>query len=309
MSEVFGRFFECGIIPVIKIQDSKDALPLCRALLAGGLDVAEITLRTPAGIDSIARISAQLPEVLVGAGTVLDVDSAKRAVAAGAKYIVTPGLNLKVMEYCRENSIPLIPGAVTPSEIETAMSFGYFNIKFFPAETSGGLDAVKALAGPYSQIRFMPTGGLNPDNIGPYLRYGKIISCGATWMAKDELIESGNFAKITELAQKAVELLHGFSLSRLHLPDGESLRKLSGIMPASLGIFGGASISLEPDMNSVGTLGICTNSISRAVAFLRKRGFSFLPDDEKENIIPGTNTDRAVIREKIGDFTVYLYQD
>lgn len=207
MNEVIQQFEKIGIIPVVVIEDAKDAEPLGRALVEGGLPCAEVTFRTEAAEEAIRIMCEKFPDMLVGAGTVLTIEQVDRAVAAGAKFIVSPGINPKVVEYCVNKNIPITPGTCTPSNIETAIEYDLDVVKFFPAEASGGLRYIKAIAAPYTGMRFMPTGGINENNIREYLAYDRVIACGGSWMVKSELIKSGNFNKIMELTKEAVTIV------------------------------------------------------------------------------------------------------
>ncbi|MBR5953709.1 MAG: bifunctional 4-hydroxy-2-oxoglutarate aldolase/2-dehydro-3-deoxy-phosphogluconate aldolase [Pseudobutyrivibrio sp.] len=201
------RFEEIGIIPVVVLEDAKDAHALGEALMKGGLPAAEVTFRTEAAEEVIRILSKDFPGMLVGAGTVLTCEQADRAVAAGAKFIVAPGFNPTVVKHCLEKGYPVTPGVQTPGEMEQAMELGLDFVKFFPAEPAGGLPMIKAVAAPYSKLRFMPTGGINKENVKDYLAYKKIVACGGTWMVKGDLIASGDFAKIEELTHEAAEIV------------------------------------------------------------------------------------------------------
>ena len=207
MSNVLDQIHELGIIPVVVLDDAKDAEPLGRALCEGGLPCAEVTFRTAAAEESIRIMAEKFPEMLVGAGTVLTTEQVDRAVAAGAKFIVSPGLNPKVVKYCVDKGIPITPGTANPSDVEAALEFGLKVVKFFPAEACGGLKMIKAMAAPYTEVKFMPTGGINPENVKEYLAFDKIIACGGSWMVKGDLIKAGNFEKIKELVAEAVEIV------------------------------------------------------------------------------------------------------
>lgn len=207
MKTIFDKFSKFGIIPVVVLEDAKDAEALGRTLTEGGLACAEITFRTTAAEDSIKIMTEKFPEMPVGAGTVLTVEQVDKAVAAGAKFIVSPGLNPDVVAHCIKMGIPIIPGICTPTEVEKAMTFGLDVVKFFPAEPAGGLNFIKAIAAPYTGIKFMPTGGINAGNVRDYLKYDRIIACGGSWMVKGELIKSGNFKKITELTAEASNIV------------------------------------------------------------------------------------------------------
>lgn len=203
MNEVLQKMHEIGIIPVVVLNDAKDAEPLGRALLEGGLPCAEVTFRTDAAEESIRIMSEKFPKLLVGAGTVLTTEQVDRAVRAGAKFIVSPGLNPKVVQYCIDKNIPVTPGVVTPGEIEKAIELGLSVVKFFPAEPSGGLAMINAVGAAYTAMKFMPTGGINEKNVVNYLKSDRIHACGGSWMVKGNLISSGQFERIKELCQEA----------------------------------------------------------------------------------------------------------
>lgn len=207
MSTVLERFHELGVIPVVVLEDAKDAEALGKALCDGGLPVAEVTFRTDAAEESIRIMASKFPDMLVGAGTVLTVEQARRAVAAGAKFIVSPGFNPKVVQYCVDNDIPVTPGIQTPTEIEMALEFGLKVVKFFPAEAAGGLKMIKALAGPYVNTYFMPTGGISLENAPEYLKYNKIWAVGGSWIAKNDEIAAGRFEDIKVKAEEAAALV------------------------------------------------------------------------------------------------------
>ncbi|MBQ2115474.1 MAG: bifunctional 4-hydroxy-2-oxoglutarate aldolase/2-dehydro-3-deoxy-phosphogluconate aldolase [Lachnospiraceae bacterium] len=207
MNEVLEQFKKIGIIPVVVLDDAKDAEPLGRALMEGGLPCAEVTFRTAAAEEAIRIMSEKFPDMLVGAGTVLTTEQVDRAVAAGAKFIVSPGINPKVVDYCVKKNIPITPGTCNPSNVETALEFGLDVVKFFPAEAAGGLNYIKAIAAPYTGVQFMPTGGINAENVKDYLKYDRIIACGGSWMVKGDLIKNGNFDKIKELTAEAANIV------------------------------------------------------------------------------------------------------
>ena len=207
MKELLERIGEIGIVPVVVLNDVKDAEPLAQALCDGGLPCAEVTFRTDAAEESIRRMTESFPDMLVGAGTVLTIDQVDRAVAAGAKFIVSPGLNPKIVKYCNEKGVLIIPGCANPSDVEQAIENGLFVVKFFPAEQAGGLNYIKAIAAPYTGLKFMPTGGINPKNVRSYLAYDKILACGGSWMVKGDLVQAGEFDKVRELVKEAVEIV------------------------------------------------------------------------------------------------------
>ncbi|MBB3206739.1 2-dehydro-3-deoxyphosphogluconate aldolase/(4S)-4-hydroxy-2-oxoglutarate aldolase [Rhodopirellula rubra] len=194
------------VIPVVAIDNVEDALPLAEALTAGGLPVAEITLRTDAGIAAISKM-AELEGFLVGAGTVHSADQAKQVVDAGAKFIVSPGFNPRTVQWCLDHAVPIFPGISSPTDLESAIELGINVVKFFPAEQIGGVKMLKALQGPYGEIRFIPTGGINVDNLGEYLSLPSVVACGGSWMVKPDLIRSKNFEEIQRLTRDAVQSL------------------------------------------------------------------------------------------------------
>lgn len=207
MNEVLEKLGKIGIVPVVVLDDAKDAESLGRALMEGGLPCAEVTFRTAAAEESIRILSEKFPEMIVGAGTVLTIEQVDRAVKAGAKFIVSPGTNPKVVDYCVKNNIPITPGTCTPSNVETALEFGLDVVKFFPAEPSGGLNFIKAIAAPYVGVKFMPTGGINAKNVRDYLAYDRIIACGGSWMVTKDLIKAGDFEQIKKLTAEAAAIV------------------------------------------------------------------------------------------------------
>lgn len=207
MSNVLERIKEVGIVPVVVLDDAKDAEPLAKALLDGGLPCAEVTFRTAAAEESIRIIKEKFPEMLLGAGTVLTTEQVDRAVAAGAEFIVSPGSNPRIVNYCIEKGVVITPGCANPTDIELVLEKGIKVVKFFPAEPLGGLNMIKALAAPFVGVDFMPTGGINAKNVKDYLSYDRIVACGGSWMVKGDLIKNGEFDKITELTKEAVAIV------------------------------------------------------------------------------------------------------
>lgn len=207
MNEILEQIHELGIVPVVVLNDAKDAAPLAKALCDGGLPCAEVTFRTAAAEASIRIMTEQFPEMLVGAGTVLTKDQVDRAVSAGAKFIVSPGLNPEIVKYCVDKGILITPGCANPSDVEQALTYGLDVVKFFPAEPAGGLKMIKAMAAPYVGVKFMPTGGINRNNVREYLAYDRILACGGSWMVQGELVDAGEFDKIEELTREAVEIV------------------------------------------------------------------------------------------------------
>lgn len=206
MKTIAEQFHEYGVVPVVVLENAEDALPLAQALTEGGLPCAEVTFRTEAAEESIRQMSEKYPDMLVGAGTVLTIEQVERAVKAGAKFIVSPGFDPEIVDYCLEKDIPVFPGCITPSEVAQAAKRGMKVVKFFPAEQAGGVAMIKAMAAPYTMMQFMPTGGINAKNLKEYLEYDKSLCCGGSWMVKGDLIRNGAFDKIRDLTKEAVAL-------------------------------------------------------------------------------------------------------
>lgn len=205
MKTIEEQFEKLGVVPVVVLEKTEDALPLAKALVLGGLPCAEVTFRTEAAPESIRLMAREYPEMLVGAGTVLTIDQVNQAVEAGAKFIVSPGFDPEIVDYCLAKKIPVFPGCITPSEVAQAVKRGLKIVKFFPAEQAGSLAMIKAMAAPYNNIRFMPTGGINLENLKDYLSCDKILCCGGSWMVKKDLIQKGEFDKIATLVKEAKE--------------------------------------------------------------------------------------------------------
>ena len=207
MKDITERFEKLGVVPVVVLEDAKDAVPLATALVEGGLPCAEVTFRTEAAEESIRLMTEQFPEMLVGAGTVLTVEQVDAAVRAGAKFIVSPGFDAEIVDYCLKNEIPVFPGCISPSEVAQAVKRGLKVVKFFPAEPAGGLKMIKAVAAPYTTLKFMPTGGINLGNVEEYLKYDRILACGGSWMVKGDLVSAGKFDEIEKMTKDAAELV------------------------------------------------------------------------------------------------------
>lgn len=207
MMDIAEKFQKLGVVPVVVLEDTKDAVPLAKALVEGGLPCAEVTFRTEAAEESIRLMTEQFPEMLVGAGTVLTREQVDAAVAAGAKFIVSPGFDPEIVDYCLEKKIPVLPGCISPSEVAQAVKRGLTIVKFFPAEQAGGIAMIKAMAAPYVGLKFMPTGGINAENLTEYLSCDKILCCGGSWMVKGDLVKAGNFGKIRGLSAETRKLV------------------------------------------------------------------------------------------------------
>jgi 2-dehydro-3-deoxyphosphogluconate aldolase/(4S)-4-hydroxy-2-oxoglutarate aldolase len=207
-SALLQQMRDFGVVPVVAINRAEDAIQLGQALLSGGLPCAEITFRTDAAEEAIQRIASELPEILIGAGTVLNVEQAERAISAGARFIVSPGFDKKVVSWCLEQDILVTPGVATPTEINMALDHGLTILKFFPAEALGGVKTLKAISAPYVNVKFIPTGGVNLENLAEYLRLPSVHACGGSWLVKRSLIDAGDFDEITRRVRGALEVVH-----------------------------------------------------------------------------------------------------
>jgi len=318
MNPILEQFQKLGIIPVVVIDDAKDAVPLAKALCEGGLPVAEVTFRTDAAEEAIRQMAEAYPEMLVGAGTVLTTEQVDRAVAAGAKFIVSPGLNPKVVKYCQEKNVPITPGTARPTDIEMALELGLDVVKFFPAEQNGGLAMIKAMAAPYTKVKFMPTGGINAKNLKSYLDFDKIIACGGSWMVPKDLVAAGDFEAIKNLTREAVNTMLGFELRHIGInansedeADGVagSFEKLFGFTKKVGGssVFAGTAIEVmkAPYLGANGHIAIGTNYIERAVYHMELQGFEFDPETAKYK---NGKLVAIYLKGELGGFAVHLVQ-
>ncbi|MEG0896472.1 MAG: bifunctional 4-hydroxy-2-oxoglutarate aldolase/2-dehydro-3-deoxy-phosphogluconate aldolase [Ruthenibacterium sp.] len=319
MNEVLQKIYEIGIIPVIAIDDPDKAVPLAKALVAGGLPAAEVTFRTDAAEEAIRRIVAEVPEMLVGAGTVLTKEQVDRAAAAGSKFMVSPGFNPAITQYALDKGINFMPGTATPGEMEQAMSMGLDAVKFFPAEQNGGVAKLKAVAGPYKNLRWMPTGGVNAKNLMDYLSFDKIIACGGTWMVKADLIEAGDWAEITRLTKEAVRSMLGFEVKHIGLNtanDAEAMQAAKlfetlfgfDIAEGNSSIFvgnRGIEIMKKQGRGKYGHIAVGTNTIERAVAHLQSQGIVF---DDTSRAEKNGKLVAIYLKEEVAGFAVHLVQ-
>ena len=319
MNAILEKISAIGIVPVIAINDVEKAVPLAKALCEGGLPCAEVTFRTAEAEESIKRISDAFPDMMVGAGTVLTTDQVDRAVAAGAKFIVSPGLNPKIVRYCVEKNIPITPGVANASDIEQAIELGLDVVKFFPAEVNGGIKAIKALAAPYVNMKFMPTGGVSAKNLNDYLSFEKIIACGGSWMVDSAMINAGEFDKIRELTAEAVRTMLGFELMHVGV-NAENEESAAGIAKLFCTVFGfeykagnssifagkAVEVMKTPYLGKNGHIAIGTNSIERAVNYLESQGVAFNYDTVKKDA--KGKYPAIYLKEEFGGFAVHLLQ-
>ena len=292
--DVLKRLADSVVVPVVVLEKAEDAIPTANAMLAGGIDTMEITFRTACAPEAIKAVAENCPEVLVGAGTVLNLEQAKLAVSMGAKFIVSPGFSEEVVAWCVENGIAVAPGCVTPSEIMSAKKYGLKMVKFFPANVYGGLTALKNLAAPFGDMKFLPTGGVNADNVGDFISAPFIHAVGGSWVCPKAEIAAGNWEKITNLCREARKAALGFEVVHvgINMPDAEAAMSLAGElnkafdMPVKDGnssVFAssGVEIMKSPYLGTNGHIAIRTNNINLAVSVLERKGYAVLADSAK----------------------------
>ncbi|MGN0768771.1 MAG: bifunctional 4-hydroxy-2-oxoglutarate aldolase/2-dehydro-3-deoxy-phosphogluconate aldolase [Christensenellales bacterium] len=317
---VFNRAYDdiirkldlCGIIPLIKIEDVKNALPLAGALLGADLTVAEITFRSACASDVIRLLTSRFPDLIVGAGTVINLKQVQEAYNAGAKYVVTPAFNPAVVDRCIELGIPVFPGCSTASDIDQAYSRGLRVVKFFPSELLGGVEMMKALSGPYPFMKFIPTGGINLSNLSSYLSFGKVLCCAGTFIASEENLAEGLFAEITRTAHAAVDEVLGLKLDHvaLNLDPGDAEDALKGFArfagknynPAETTVFGVEAVK-NSDRNAVGHVVYSSPNLERCVYYLRNRGFCV---DETCSVKEKGRLSEIFLLAKFGGFEIKI---
>ena len=319
-NNMISELYSIGLIPVIKIENAEDAVPLAKALIDGGLPAAEITFRTKCAAEAIKNITDAYPEMLVGAGTVLTTEQVDAAIAAGSKFIVSPGLNPKTVSYCLSKGVPMLPGCANPSDVEAALELGLTTVKFFPAEAVGGLKMLKAMAAPYGQLTFMPTGGINENNLLDYLKFNKIIACGGSFMVNEDLIKAKDWAAITALTKNAVKIMLGLEFTHMGIntenaEEAKRSAKLFEVMfgmtnrETSKSVFAGDAFEF---MNGKGPgrcghIGIRTNFVDRAMAYFKRMGFEF----DESTIVYDDKSGKpkfVYFKDEISGFAVHLVQ-
>ncbi len=317
MNEVLQTISKIGIVPVIAIEDASKAVPLARALADGGLPAAEVTFRTAAAEEAMRAITAEVPEMLVGAGTVLTRDQLDRALDAGAKFIVSPGFNPEMVKYGLSKNALMLPGTATGGEMEQAMALGLEVVKFFPAEQNGGVGKLKALAGPYKTLKWMPTGGVNTKNLMDYLSFDQIVACGGTWMVKKELIEGEQWGEITRICKEAVKTMLGFSIHHVGIncaneAEAEATAKTLcaffgfNYKPGNSSIFAGTAVECmkKPYLGAKGHIAIGTNSVDRAIYHLGRQGILF---DESTRKTDAKGATKAIyLKDELSGFAIHL---
>ena len=316
--DILEKLSLAGLVPVIKVDDAQDAVPLCKALADGGLPVAEITFRTAAAEEAIRLVHEQLPEVILCAGTVLTTDQADRAVKAGAAAIVSPGLNPEVVRWCLDHDVPVCPGTSNPSDIEVALSLGLTAVKVFPAEAIGGLKLIKAMSAPYGSMRFMPTGGVNENNMLDYLAFDKIMCCGGSWMVPGDAVKNKDWDRITALTRSAVDKMLGLELRHVGLNSGspeqalQDARAIAKLMawPVKEGNssdFAGTGFECmkKQGRGTHGHIAVGCNSVARAKWHLEQRGYAF---DEESAVVKNGKLTAIYLKDEIAGFAFHLVQ-
>ena len=320
MDKMISELYSIGLIPVIKIENPDDAVPLAKALIDGGLPAAEITFRTKCAAEAIKNITDAYPEMLVGAGTVLTTEQVDAAIAAGSKFIVAPGLNPKVVSYCLSKGVPMLPGCSNPSDVEAALELGLSTVKFFPAEAAGGLPMLKAMSAPYGNLTFMPTGGINADNLLDYLKFNKIIACGGSFMVKDELVKEKKWDEITALTKNAVKKMLGLEFIHMGINNESSEEAMKGakifemmfgmpIRETSKSVFAGDAFEFMcgKGPGKCGHIAIRTNFVDRAMAYFKRMGFEF--DESSVTYDDKTGKPKfAYFKDEVCGFAIHLLQ-
>ncbi len=316
MTELLNRIHDIGIVPVIAIDDADKAVDLARALVKGGLPVAEVTFRTEAAEEAIRAIVREVPTMIVGAGTVLTKEQADRAIDAGVNFIVSPGFNPVITKYVLDRGVCMLPGTATAGEMEQAMMMGLDVVKFFPAEQNGGVAKLKALAGPYKTLKWMPTGGVNTDNLTDYLSFPQVLACGGTWMVKKDLIEAGKWDEITDICKKAVKNMLGLEIAHIGInseneQEAEKTAKLLctlfdlDLKPGNSSIFAGKEFEIMKNRGrgSHGHIAVATWNVDRAIYHLSRAGVSF---DESTRTSDDKGTKFIYFDGEIGGFAIHL---
>lgn len=316
MADVLEQISKVGVLPVIKIERLEDAEPLATALRQGGINAIEVTVRNDVAYDAIRRITTLYPDMVVGAGTIRHTSMVDEAIDAGAKYVVSPGFNKQVVSYCAAKGIPIVPGCTTASEIDAAIELGLRVVKFFPAGTCGGPAAIKLLSGPFPQVKFVPTGGVDFSNMEEYLRMDCVAAVGGSFMAKADVINAQDWDGITKSCQKAVKLSLGFELAHVglnHKNEQDALNNTNamdhlfqlGIKNGNSSAFCGKAVEFMKTMyyGEKGHIGFYTNSVMRAKAWFEKRG---IPIRENSLRIDGNKMVSFYLQDEVGGFAVHV---
>ena len=317
MDACIKELYRIGIVPVVALEDAADALPLGAALKKGGVSAIEVTFRTAAAADAIRLLTREMPELLVGAGTVITKEQADAAIEAGAKFIVSPGFQPELVSYVLSKGVPMCPGTATPGEMEQAMALGLSAVKFFPAEQNGGAPRVKALSAPYRDLLFMPTGGVKLENLRTYLALDQVFACGGTWLATKDDIKAKAFDKITARTREAVKTMLNFRIKHVGInsKDEAEAKKTATLLcsifdfdynDTELSVFTGSAVEVMKFMGrgSLGHVAIGADNVDRAEYYLRQRGFSF--DESTRRVDASGRTTFLYLKDEIGGFAFHL---
>ena len=317
MDACIKELYRIGIVPVVALEDAADALPLGAALKKGGVSAIEVTFRTAAAADAIRLLTREMPELLVGAGTVLTKEQADAAIEAGAKFIVSPGFQPELVSYVLSKGVPMCPGTATPGEMEQAMALGLSAVKFFPAEQNGGAPMLKALSAHYRDLLFMPTGGVKLENLRTYLALDQVFACGGTWLATKDDIKAKAFDKITARTREAVKTMLNFRIKHVGInsKDEAEAKKTATLLcsifdfdynDTELSVFTGTAVEVMKYMGrgSLGHIAIGADNVDRAEYYLRQRGFSF--DESTRRVDAAGRTTFLYLTEEIGGFAFHL---
>ena len=317
MDACIKELYRIGIVPVVALEDAADALPLGAALKKGGVSAIEVTFRTAAAADAIRLLTREMPELLVGAGTVITKEQADAAIEAGAKFIVSPGFQPELVSYVLSKGVPMCPGTATPGEMEQAMALGLSAVKFFPAEQNGGAPMLKALSAPYRDLLFMPTGGVKLENLRTYLALDQVFACGGTWLATKDDIKAKAFDKITARTREAVKTMLNFRIKHVGInsKDAREAKKTATLLcsifdfdynDTELSVFTGTAVEVMKFMGrgSLGHVAIGADNVDRAEYYLRQRGFSF--DESTRRVDASGRTTFLYLKDEIGGFAFHL---
>lgn len=317
MDACIKELYRIGIVPVVALEDAADALPLGAALKKGGVSAIEVTFRTTAAADAIRLLTREMPELLVGAGTVITKEQADAAIEAGAKFIVSPGFQPELVSYVLSKGVPMCPGTATPGEMEQAMALGLSAVKFFPAEQNGGAPMLKALSAPYRDLLFMPTGGVKLENLRTYLALDQVFACGGTWLATKDDIKAKAFDKITARTREAVKTMLNFRIKHVGInsKDEAEAKKTATLLcsifdfdynDTELSVFTGSAVEVMKFMGrgSLGHVAIGADNVDRAEYYLRQRGFSF--DESTRRVDASGRTTFLYLKDEIGGFAFHL---
>lgn len=317
MDACIKELYRIGIVPVVALDDAADALPLGAALKKGGVSAIEVTFRTAAAADAIRLLTREMPELLVGAGTVITKEQADAAIEAGAKFIVSPGFQPELVSYVLSKGVPMCPGTATPGEMEQAMALGLSAVKFFPAEQNGGAPMLKALSAPYRDLLFMPTGGVKLENLRTYLALDQVFACGGTWLATKDDIKAKAFDQITARTREAVKTMLNFRIKHVGInsKDAREAKKTATLLcsifdfdynDTELSVFTGTAVEVMKYMGrgSLGHIAIGADNVDRAEYYLRQRGFSF--DESTRRVDAAGRTTFLYLTEEIGGFAFHL---